>query len=69
MGRDPNIYQIMINGQPKKIADASRDELEAELMRAYDVFEHLENTFAPLGLLIGDFIEGRSKQVDAALPR
>jgi hypothetical protein len=66
VNRDRKTYQIMINGQPKPVADATREELEDDLMRAYDVIQLLEVKFAPLGLLMSDFIEGRHKQVDEA---
>jgi hypothetical protein len=66
MARDKNRYQIMINGSPKPITEATREELEDDLMRAYDVIQLLEVKIVPLGLVMSDFIEGRNKQVDDA---
>lgn len=66
--RDPKEYQMVVNGVTKKVADATREELEADLMRAYDVIAAVEDHFfsrvTPITDLVGAFIEGKTETID-----
>ncbi len=66
--RHPTKYQMVRNGEMIKMSSASREELEEELMRAYDVIDKFDDMFhsmlKPAKKLANDFLMGRSAEVD-----
>ena len=68
MKRDPHSYQIMVEGQPVMVADATREQIEQELMRAMDVMQSVEERLQPLSRTVSGYVSGHTRRVDEALP-
>jgi hypothetical protein len=62
--RDPAKYQIKTERGFVTISNATRDEIEKELMEAQDLIQHLENKLTPLVNLIGDQISGKDIKIE-----
>ena len=57
-------YQIMVGGKPKPLSEATREELEQDFMRMYDMVHYMEDHMAPLLALLSAAIYGKDAVVD-----
>lgn len=58
MKKNPNEYQIKVNGRFIRVSEARREDLEQELMNALDLIKTIEDKLDPLAKMVGNYISG-----------
>lgn len=59
--RNASDYQIKSGGRFIKISEASREEIEQELMRSQDLIQALEDKLTPLVEMLDRHISGKDQ--------
>ena len=62
--RNISEYQIMVSGKPKPLSEATREELEQDFMRMYDMVHYMEDHMTPFLDLLSAAINGKDAVVD-----
>lgn len=58
MKKNPNEYQIKVNGRFVRVSEARREDLEQELMNALDLIKTIEERLDSLAEMLGNYISG-----------